>query len=143
VWGGIHGIGLVVERRRSDLRRDRGLPEPVDTPRRRFWLRLATFHFVCFGWIFFRADSFGAAGDVIVRLFTGWAAPIEAVSLPVLAAIAVGIGGQYVPRAFWDGLMSWYARRSLALQAASLALVLLVVNVLGPVGVAPFIYFQF
>jgi D-alanyl-lipoteichoic acid acyltransferase DltB (MBOAT superfamily) len=143
VWGGIHGLALIAERWQSDRRRARGLPERPDTPGRRLVLRLVTFHFVCFAWIFFRADSFGAAGDVIARLFGGWGAPIEAVSLPVLAAIAVGIGCQYIPKSVWDGLMGWYARRSLAVQAGSLAAVLLVVNVLGPEGVAPFIYFRF
>jgi D-alanyl-lipoteichoic acid acyltransferase DltB (MBOAT superfamily) len=143
VWGGMHGLALVFERWRADSRSDRGLPEPLDTARRRLWRRIATFQFVCFAWIFFRADSFQAAWDVVARLFDGWTAPVEAVSLPVLAAIAVGIGSQYVPRSSWEGLMSWYSRRSFAVQALALAAVLLVVNVLGPEGVAPFIYFQF
>ena len=143
VWGGMHGLALVAEHWLADRRRDRGLPEPPDTPRRRFLLRLATFNFVTFLWIFFRADSFGSAGDVIARLFTGWAAPVEAVSFTVLAAIAIGIGCQYVPRHVWDTIMGWYAKRSLAVQALALAAALLGINVLGPEGVAPFIYFQF
>ena len=80
---------------------------------------------------------------MIARLFTGWAAPIEAVSFTVLAAIAIGIGCQYVPRHVWDTIMGWYARASLAVQALALAAALLGINVLGPEGVAPFIYFQF
>ena len=39
--------------------------------------------------------------------------------------------------------MGWYAKRSLAVQALALAPALLGINVLGPEGVAPFIYFQF
>ena len=102
-----------------------------------------TFAFVTFAWIFFRADSFAAAGDVVERLFTGWGEPVQALSFTVAAAIAVGVGGQYVPGRVWDGLMTWYAKRSLAVQALALGAALLVINALGPEGVAPFIYFQF
>ena len=61
IWGGIHGLGLVVGRVRRDRRIARGLPEPPDTAARRWLGRILTFHIVCFAWIFFRADSFGRA----------------------------------------------------------------------------------
>jgi D-alanyl-lipoteichoic acid acyltransferase DltB (MBOAT superfamily) len=143
VWGGIHGIGLVTERAWHELRDRLGLPERPDTPTKRMWRRIVTFNFVCLGWVFFRSDSFGAAWDVLTQLVNGLGEPVQAVSLPVLAAIAVGIGAQYVPGRFWDGLMAVFSRRAVVVQGAVLALVLLVVNVLGPEGVAPFIYFRF
>jgi hypothetical protein len=143
VWGGIHGLGLVAERAWHDVRGRLGYPERRDTPAKRMWRRVATFNFVCLGWVFFRSDSFSAAGDVLKQLVSGLGEPVQAVSLPVLAAIALGIGAQYVPTRAWDGLMAVYSRRAVVVQGAALALVLLVVNVLGPEGVAPFIYFRF
>jgi len=143
VWGGIHGLGLVAERAWHDVRGRLGFPERRDTPAKRMWRRVATFNFVCLGWVFFRSDSFSAAGDVLKQLVSGLGEPVQAVSLPVLAAIALGIGAQYVPTRAWDGLMAVYSRRAVVVQGAALALVLLVVNVLGPEGVAPFIYFRF
>src|SRR4051794_31302610 len=72
VWGAIHGGGLAAERFVRDRRAGRGLPAPRDTPLRRWTARLVTFHVVCLAWVFFRADSFGRAADVLTRLFTAW-----------------------------------------------------------------------
>ena len=58
VWGGCTALAARWERWRADRRPDRGLePDPPRHAARRFVLRLATFNFVCFAWIFFRADS--------------------------------------------------------------------------------------
>jgi D-alanyl-lipoteichoic acid acyltransferase DltB (MBOAT superfamily) len=143
VWGGIHGLGLAWERWRRDRRADLGLPEPPDTPARRWLRRLAVFNFVCFAWIFFRATSFGNAGDVIEQLFTNWGAPSPEVTLGVVLAILVGLGAQYVPLRVLGTVMTRFSRLHPALQALALGLALLVTDALGPEGVAPFIYFQF
>jgi D-alanyl-lipoteichoic acid acyltransferase DltB (MBOAT superfamily) len=143
VWGGIHGLGLAWERWRRDRRADLGLPEPPDTTARRWLRRLAVFNFVCFAWIFFRATSFGNAGDVIEQLFTNWGAPSPEVTLGVVLAILVGLGAQYVPLRVLGTVMTRFSRLHPALQALALGLALLVTDALGPEGVAPFIYFQF
>ncbi len=63
-WGAIHGLGLVSERW---WRSRPGYVAPPDTARHRAWQRLLTFHFVCFAWIFFRADSFETACRAAAR----------------------------------------------------------------------------
>src|SRR5471030_2886064 len=66
VWGGIHGVGLCVERALNW--------HPTSTAAR--WAgRFITFQIVCFAWIFFRADSFDRGWQVIERLFTAWGRP--------------------------------------------------------------------
>src|SRR6476619_5793885 len=62
IWGGLHGSALVWERWRSDRR---GPVERAETRWTTWRARILTFHFVCFAWIFFRADSFTAAWDMI------------------------------------------------------------------------------
>jgi hypothetical protein len=59
------------------------------------------------------------------------------------AAIAAGIGAQYVPQDAFGRLMARFSRLSPALQGATLAVALMVSSALGPEGVAPFIYFRF
>jgi D-alanyl-lipoteichoic acid acyltransferase DltB (MBOAT superfamily) len=110
---------------------------------RRAWHRVVTFQIVCFAWIFFRSDSFADAWSLIERLFTAWGEPSPLVSGGVLAAIAVGVGSQYLPRRFPLVLMARFSRLPIPAQAAVLSLVLLVTHTMGPEGVAPFIYFQF
>ena len=142
VWGGLHGGALAWERWRRERR------SPADAARRttgrHVWAaRIVTFHFVCFAWIFFRSDSFGAAWDMIEGLFTNWGAPSPLVTTGVLLAIAVGIGSQYLPARIPRLLMARFSRLPVLGQATVLALALMVTSVLGPEGVAPFIYFQF
>ncbi|MGH3066167.1 MAG: MBOAT family O-acyltransferase, partial [Gaiellaceae bacterium] len=97
----------------------------------------------CFAWIFFRSDSFADAWDLIVRLFTAWGEPSTLVSGGVIAAIAVGIGSQYLPSRLPLAIMERFSRLPVPAQAAVLSLALLVTHAMGPEGVAPFIYFQF
>jgi len=143
VWGGIHGVGLAWEHWLADRRRARGLEAVVPSRAGRAWRRLLTFNVVCLAWIFFRSESIGEAFHIIGRLFTAWGQPSQAVSLGVLALIAVGIGGQYVPTDVFARLMSRFSRFSPVLQGAVLALALMVSSSMGPEGVAPFIYFRF
>jgi alginate O-acetyltransferase complex protein AlgI len=140
VWGGLHGAALVHERWRSDRR---GGPAPAVTGWGRWRARLVTFHFVCFAWIFFRSDSFAAAWDMIEGLFTQWGEPSPLVTSGVLLAIAVGIGSQYLPARFPRLVMARFSRLPVLGQATVLALSLMLTSVMGPEGVAPFIYFQF
>ncbi|MGZ4411034.1 MAG: MBOAT family O-acyltransferase [Gaiellaceae bacterium] len=142
-WGGIHGLGLATDHARRDFRRARGRPDPPDTPLRRALRRLVTFHVVCFAWIFFRADSFTRAGQVIRQLFTAWGQPSPMVTASVVLAIAVGIASQYVPEGVVGRVQERFARVPFAYQAAWLAAGLVIVNALGPQGVAPFIYYRF
>jgi alginate O-acetyltransferase complex protein AlgI len=133
-WGAIHGIGLCIERAVGW----------GPTSRRAQWFgRLLTFNVVCLAWVFFRADSFGRAWQILRRLFDAWGSPSPLVTTSVVVAIVFGIGVQYVR----PGVLSWvelrFGRLSTALQAATLAACLMVIDTLGPQGVAPFIYFRF
>ena len=140
VWGGLHGVALAGERwwggrRPAPARPVGGWP--------RWRARILTFHFVCFAWIFFRSDSFGSAWDMIEGLFTGWGEPSPLVTSGVLLAIAVGIGSQYLPARLPRVVMARFSRLPVLAQASALALALMLTSVLGPEGVAPFIYFRF
>jgi D-alanyl-lipoteichoic acid acyltransferase DltB (MBOAT superfamily) len=134
VWGGIHGLGLSIERATG------WRPTSVAA---KWFGRILTFHVVCFGWIFFRADSFGRAGDVIARLFTAWGQASPLVTTSVVLAILVGILGQYVRPGAVGAALRGFQRLPVPAQATCFAVALVTINTLGPEGVAPFIYFRF
>jgi D-alanyl-lipoteichoic acid acyltransferase DltB (MBOAT superfamily) len=134
IWGGIHGLGLSIERATGW--------RPT-SPAARWFGRILTFHVVCFGWIFFRADSFGRAGDVLARLFTAWGHSSPLVTTSVVLAILVGILGQYIRPAAIGAALRGFQRLPVPAQATGFAVALAAINTLGPVGVAPFIYFRF
>jgi alginate O-acetyltransferase complex protein AlgI len=134
VWGGIHGLGLAVERATGWRPHTRGQQ----------WLgRVLTFHVVCFAWIFFRADSFTRAGQVLARLFDAWGQSSPLVTTSVVLAIVVGIVGQYLRPVAVVRLLASFGRLPIVAQSACVAVALTVINTLGPTGVAPFIYFRF
>jgi D-alanyl-lipoteichoic acid acyltransferase DltB (MBOAT superfamily) len=134
IWGGIHGAGLALERA-FGIR---------PTSRHAQWIgRIVTFHVVCFAWVFFRADSFARAGQMLGRLFTAWGQSSPLVTTSVVLAIVVGIGVQYVRPSALAALLHGFGRLPVLAQGASVAVVLMLVNTLGPEGVAPFIYFRF
>jgi len=58
IWGMIHGVALMIERL---------LPNRDIHPMFRW---VITFHVVCFAWVFFRAESFAAALDVLAAIFS-------------------------------------------------------------------------
>jgi alginate O-acetyltransferase complex protein AlgI len=142
IWGGLHGSGLAVERFVRDLLHARRRLWPSGAVGR--WAgRLVTFHFVCLGWIFFRASSLNAADSVIRRLFDAWGQPSPLVTTGVLLAIALGLGANYLPARLTTLTFDRFGRLPTAAQAGCLALGLMLVDTLGPQGVAPFIYFRF
>jgi alginate O-acetyltransferase complex protein AlgI len=144
-WGAIHGSFLCIEHYRRGRRLARGRPDPPDTRPRRVAQRLITFTIVCFAWVFFRAESFANAGEILGRLFDPqyWFEPSPLVTVGVLLAIAAGILEQYVPRATWGRLMARFSHLAPVAQGLLLGVSLMVINTMGPRGVAPFIYFRF
>jgi hypothetical protein len=80
---------------------------------------------------------------VLERLFTAWGQPSPLVTTSVVLAIAVGIGGQYIHPSVLASLLRGFQRLPVLAQAATFGIVLMLVNTLGPEGVAPFIYFRF
>ena len=130
LWGALHGLGLLVERRLG-LR----LPGIVS--------RLVTFHFVCFGWILFRAESLSAAGDVLGRLFGGSAAGSGQLTWVPVALIGAALAAHFWPRTATEPTLRAASHLPVLVTALAFASWLVVLEQFGPEGVAPFIYFQF
>jgi D-alanyl-lipoteichoic acid acyltransferase DltB (MBOAT superfamily) len=142
-WGGLHGAGQVAGRLRRRRRAARGLPTEPRGTGEILRARLVTFHLVCLGWVFFRADSIGSALEVLARLVRGWGEGAGLVTPLVLATIAGMLLVQNVPTTPARRIQVGLSRLGPVLQGAALAAVLFAITSLGPGGVTPFIYFQF
>jgi alginate O-acetyltransferase complex protein AlgI len=105
--------------------------------------RIVTFNVVCFAWIFFRATSFDNAWAVLGSIAGGTSVPSAGVNPMVVAVIGLMLAAQVVPRRVVTTLQIGFSRWPVVAQGLALALVLTAIDVLGPEGVAPFIYFQF
>ena len=101
------------------------------------------FHVVCLGWVFFASGSLREAGDILARLATGSGSG-QTVATPLLVlTVAAVIGLQYVPQACSGAARRPFAALRPVPQGAVLAFFLLVIGLLSPAGVAPFIYYRF
>ncbi|MFP6885468.1 MAG: MBOAT family O-acyltransferase [Roseibacillus sp.] len=129
VWGSLHGLGLVATRQleRSSWFRDR-LP--------RFVKQIGVFLFVCFAWVFFRAESMGDAGLIISRIFgSAWTDP--QMPLLMLGLITATWAYQFLQESRWQ------SRLQPAWVRVGLVVGMLLYICLCSSGGGEFIYFQF
>ena len=98
---------------------------------------------VCLAWVFFRAPTLDVAFDVLKQIATGWGTPSELVTPLLLAVIVLMLAAQWVPQPAVDELTRRFSYLPLVAQAGALAVGFFLLDVLGPQGVAEFIYFQF
>ena len=80
---------------------------------------------------------------MIARLFTAWGQASPLVTTSVVLAILVGILGQYIRPGAIGAALRGFQRLPVPAQATGFAVSLMLINTLGPEGVAPFIYFRF
>lgn len=139
MWGGIHGVGLAVERAWPFTANAMRFPTPVKNAVG----RVVTFHVVCLAWVFFRAPDVGTAFAVLGRLFAG--GPSTGIVTPMIVfLIAAALAVQWIPRSFGARLRTAFVTLPVYAQGISLGAMLLVIAaVSGGQGVAPFIYFRF
>ncbi len=139
-WGSLHGLYLLGHRLWCQI----GWKPLVEARNHKAWLwvsRILLFHAVCAGWVFFRAPSFDVAFDVFRRLGAGGAATLA--TAPVCIVLFLGLAGQYLPARWRNGFEIQLGRWPAVARGAALATAISLIEILGPTGVAPFIYFQF
>jgi alginate O-acetyltransferase complex protein AlgI len=138
MWGALHGGGLAVERMLEPFmgRRPMSLAAKIAST-------IIVFHFVCFAWIFFRAEDFTVAGVFIRGLGGGWTEPLQQAQPAMIALIVIGLAGQFLPPGSFERAGLALARVPYWGLGAATGLILAAINALGPEGIAPFIYFRF
>ncbi len=140
IWGAIHGGAMCYERWAAERRSEAGGDEST-TAGNPVWRWFVTFHVVCLGWVFFRAESLGAAREMLERLVVWGPSPLLT---PLLVAVVVAsIAVQFVPAPAVKELQTRFSELGAARQGVVIAGGFLVLGALAPAGVAPFIYFQF
>lgn len=140
-FGLVHGVALAAERAMREHRRAAGRAKH-DTAPARVLHRVVAFHVVCLGWVFFASENLDQAWVLLRGLGAGWDVAPEVPGLLFLVLLAVLVA-QLLPTRLTTATRGVYVTATPALQAAGLAGALLVVDALGPQGVAPFIYYRF
>jgi D-alanyl-lipoteichoic acid acyltransferase DltB (MBOAT superfamily) len=142
LWGALHGGALAVTRiwqRSRAAARPRGNLSAGVT---RALATLATFHFVCFAWIFFRAPTFDHALLAMRQIaHGGWT--LEHVAPRVTAVVAAAAILHLVPRA-WEGrVREAFVRTPALVQGVVLAAAAVALHLVAGAKPEPFVYGQF
>ena len=142
IWGGIHGVVLAVERLVRERRERLGLGPILPAGIGEVVRWLVTFHVVCLAWVFFRSESLSASFEMLgaIANFDNYAGT----ATPLVIAVTFGaLAFQFMPEGWTAQIRDGFADLSWLAQGAVVGLGLVAIDVLGPSGVAPFIYFQF
>jgi alginate O-acetyltransferase complex protein AlgI len=137
-WGFLHGVGVMVTRM---WQRFTGKTQAA-TVWGRAITTLLTFHFVCFAWVFFRADSIGMGWDIVSLAFAGiWHAPN--LTWMVAALMALGFAMHWTPTKWEDAAREQFNRLPAPGQALVLFVFVVVLYSVASTEGKPYIYYQF
>ena len=103
---------------------------------------LVTTQFVCLAWVFFHAPSTDAWLGYFATIFKGqsWTTTMT----PFVAAIfLLGALSHILPPRWFEPLEKRYDEAPLAVKVLVPFVVIYLISVAAPAGIAPFIYFQF
>ena len=137
VWGALHGGALAVTRMWQRLHGERPssrASEIVST--------VATFHFVCLAWVFFRAPTLAHAQLMFARLGAGpWVFDHFAPKVALVVVAALWLHGW--PRGLESRIREAFARSPALVQGLVLAGVAMMLHWVAGAKPQPFVYGQF
>jgi D-alanyl-lipoteichoic acid acyltransferase DltB (MBOAT superfamily) len=146
-WGAIHGFGLAIHKLVMGF-----FPKmkPSGDKMKPVWKVFGiifTFHFVCFSWIFFRAETFDIALDMIKQIFTFFHPGIFVDMLKgytmVFVAMFAGFVLHFTPKSLENRFINYTIKMPVVWKAVAVALMIVLVMQIKSSEILSFIYFQF
>jgi D-alanyl-lipoteichoic acid acyltransferase DltB (MBOAT superfamily) len=146
-WGAIHGLGLAAHKLLMGL-----LPtlKPSGNKMKPLWKTLGTvftFHFVCFSWIFFRAETFEAALNMIRQIFTFFHPEIIVDVLSgykmVFVLMTIGFILHFIPKRLENRFINYTIAMPLIWKAIAVTAIIVFIMQIKSSEILAFIYFQF
>jgi D-alanyl-lipoteichoic acid acyltransferase DltB (MBOAT superfamily) len=144
IWGAYHGLLLVLHRLWSQYAQTKDW-----VWRKSKWWKVLSiilvFHWVTLGWIWFRAANMQDALVVIQNLGLEIVQNrvFQDLDLWALLAIVLGLALQIIPNQWRAKIERTVGRLPWFIQGLLMAVCIALIEYFGPIGVAPFIYFQF
>jgi alginate O-acetyltransferase complex protein AlgI len=137
IWGALHGLGLVVVRL---WQTKTGTAKATGA-----WYYasiFATFQFVCFTWIFFRASNVDNAMLILSRIGSASVSLVN-ISAPIAIVLGIGLLAHYIPKTWYDFSLQVFVKAPFYAQAAALAMLVIGLQYVAQTGATPFIYNKF
>jgi D-alanyl-lipoteichoic acid acyltransferase DltB (MBOAT superfamily) len=143
IWGGLHGIGLVINRIWDSIFRKRSGTNWIG----RLIAIFITFQFVNFCWIFFRAPDIDSVKIMLKQIFENFSPGSYQTVLPgysnVLLLMAVAYIIHFLPERTKESYRGLFIKIPLVGQLAIIMVVAILLFQMRTTEVMPFIYFRF
>ena len=139
IWGLLHGFGLAAVRFQQTLRGNR---KPSTAMPAQLIRGLATFHFVAFAWIFFRAANLEIARDILAQI-ASCTFSFANVTPSFVLILVIAAAGHFVPKNWYGLSLRAFSASPSYVQATAMALIVIAIQYVANMGAAPFIYTRF
>ena len=143
IWGGLHGIGLVINKLWSSLFRSYGKTSWIG----RLLAIFVTFNFVNFCWIFFRAPDMDNAILMLHQIAENFSPGSFLTVIPAYSSVfilmAVGYIIHFLPERVKESYRGFFIRMPLYAQMVIILLIAVMLYQMRTADVIPFIYFRF
>ena len=139
IWGALHGIYLVLE---NMIRRYIYTPQN-NTFISKAFSTIVSFFFICFAWLFFRANSIGDAFMIIKKIFSDWGPLFTQYVVFVYGAAALAILVAKDVKDCYGIKMNFMHSKYLVVRYASVVFLISYILLFGALSSGAFIYFQF
>lgn len=146
-WGALHGVALAIHKLAMNifpsLKADGSKMKRIS----RIFGIIFTFHLVCFGWLFFRANSFHSAIEMMNRIVTSFHPEVFLQLIQgyplVFSLMGLGFLLHFTPKSWEDACMRSTISLPLFFKALTLVIVIIIVMQIKSSDIQPFIYFRF
>lgn len=155
-WGAYQGIVLIIHREYEAAMKKIGVHEKLLQSKVYHWASVVfTFHVVCIGWVFFRADDMKIAGQVLTKLFeiptallhfSASQLAILQIRDPIIFPALVLILPTLMVSTFvinWLNDKKFYQSPPWAVQVTVMVALMCLLTIFTPDSSPRFIYFQF
>jgi alginate O-acetyltransferase complex protein AlgI len=155
-WGAYQGIVLIIHREYEAAMQKIGVHEKLLQSKVYHWASVVfTFHVVCIGWVFFRADDMKIAGQVLTKLFEVPTAlmhfsasqlAVLQIRDPIIFPALVLILPTLMVSTFvvnWLNNKKFYQSPPWAVQVTVMVALMCLLTIFTPDSSPRFIYFQF
>ncbi|MEN7550339.1 MBOAT family protein [Rapidithrix thailandica] len=143
IWGGLHGLALAFHKLWSSFFKNK-VKENFAT---KLVAGFITFHFVCFCWIFFRANSMDAVYQMLLQISTNFHYELINEVLKaysnIFIVMLIGYALHWTPSSVKLNVSNAFARTPDYVKAFMLICIAIFLFQMKSSEIQPFIYFQF
>jgi alginate O-acetyltransferase complex protein AlgI len=147
IWGGLHGLALVVHKLWTDHFRGKERFPRRESTLSRFLSVFITFQFVSFTWLFFRAESTSSALVMMNRIWYvfgfEYVSQILYAYRNVFSLMFLALAVHWLPAGFKDWYRGLYIRTHILAKIIIAVILVVIFYNIRSAGIQPFIYFQF